>query len=95
MQIDIPTPCHGEWLEKSINCRPGTRGRVVQREDVRVLELGGDLDLAEEPFRAENSGQLGPQYLDRHLTVVFQILGEVDGSHAAGTHFFFNGVAVG
>ena len=68
---------------------------VVQREDVRVLELGSDLDLAEEPFRAKGGGQLGPQYLDRHLAMVFQILGEVHRRHAAGTHLFLDGVAVG
>ena len=41
--------------------------RVEQREDVRVLEVGGELDLGEEPLGADHGGELGPQDLERDL----------------------------
>ncbi len=34
--------------------------RVEQRQDVRVLEVGGGSDLAQEPLGADHGGQLGP-----------------------------------
>ena len=34
---------------------------VVQRQDVGVVQPGGDLDLAEEPGRPDLGGQLGAQ----------------------------------
>ncbi len=33
--------------------------RIEQRQDVRVLEVGGGFDLLHEPFNAEHSRQLG------------------------------------
>src|SRR2546425_2336212 len=43
---------------------------VDQRQDVGVVEASGNLDLAEEPLRAERAGQLGVQNLDRDGAVV-------------------------
>ena len=43
---------------------------VVERDDVRVREAGGDFDLEEEALGAERSGKLGPQHLDGHVAVV-------------------------
>lgn len=46
----------------------GTGGfpRVVQREDVRLLQLGRELDLTEEALSAERSGELGAEHLESH-----------------------------
>ncbi len=60
-----------------------------------MLEIGGGLDLLEEPLRAEYGGEFGPQHFHRHLAVVFQVFGEIDRGHAARTEFFLDGVAVG
>ncbi len=60
-----------------------------------MLQVGRDFDLFKEPLGSEDRGQLGPQYLDRDLAMVFQVLGEIHRRHAAGTRFFFNGIAVG
>ena len=68
---------------------------VEHAEDVGMLEPGGDLDLAGEPVGAERGGQLGAQHLDRHLAVVLQVLGEVDGGHAALAELALDAVAVG
>ena len=59
------------------------RAGVEQRQDVRVLQVGGRLDLAEEPVGADDRGQLRPQDLDRDLAVVLEVLGEVHRRHAA------------
>ena len=57
--------------------------RVEQREDVRMLQLGRDLDLTKEPRRPERGGEVFAQHLDRHLAMVLDVLGEVHGGHAA------------
>ena len=60
-----------------------------------MLQVCGDLDLFEKPFRTEGGGQLEPQHLDRDLAMVFEVLGEVHRRHAARTQLFLDGVAVG
>ena len=57
--------------------------RVVEAEDVGVLEVGGEPDLAEEPVGADGGGELGPQGLDGDLAAVAQVFREVDRGHAA------------
>ena len=52
-----------------------------------VLELGGDLDFPEEPIGPERRGQFRPEDLDRHLAVVLQVLGQIDGGHPALAQF--------
>ena len=47
--------------------------RVEQREDVRMLQIGGELDLGEEPLGAEHRGELGVQHLERDVAVVPQV----------------------
>ena len=59
--------------------------RVVQGKDVRVGEPGGDLDLPEKTLRPQGVGQLGLEYLDRHLPLVLDVPREVDRGHAPGT----------
>jgi hypothetical protein len=51
--------------------------RIVDREDVRVLQAGGELDLAHEALRAERVRQLGMQYLDRDEPLVAHVVREV------------------
>ena len=60
-----------------------------------MLEVGGGLDLGQEPLGADDRGQLGAQHLDRHLAVVLEVLGEVDRGHAAGAQLPLDAVAVG
>ena len=59
--------------------------RVEQGEDVGVLEFGGDPDLAEKAIAAEGGGELGQEHLDGDLTIVADVVGEVDDGHAAPT----------
>ena len=57
--------------------------RVEQRQDVRMLEPGGDADLAGEAVGAEGRGELGAEHFDGDLAVVLQVVGKVHGGHAA------------
>ena len=58
-----------------------------------MLELGDDVDLAEEPLGAQRRGELGPQDLERDLAVVLEVVGEVDGGHAALAELALDAVA--
>ena len=59
------------------------RPRVDQGEDVRMLELRRDGDLAQEPVGADGGGEIGVQNLDRDRTVVPQVAREVHHRHPA------------
>ncbi len=57
---------------------------LVDRDDVRVLHLGGDPPLLLESLaEARVVGELGGQDLQRHLAPVLELLGEVDDAHPA------------
>jgi len=75
--------------------RPRDAAAVVERQDVRVLQVGRNLDLLEEPLTAQDRGEFGTQDLERHLPVVLYVLGEVHGGHAAGAELAHNGVTIG
>ena len=60
-----------------------------------MLEVGGGLDLGQEPLGADHGGELGAQHLERDLAVVPEVLGEVDGGHAARAELALDAVAVG
>ena len=66
---------------------------VEQREDVRMLQVGGRLDLGQEALGAHEGGQLGLQDLQRDLSFVLEVVGQVDRRHAALTEFTLNRVA--
>src|SRR5574339_160359 len=58
--------------------------RYTVRSDVGVLEVGGGLDLGEEPLGPDDRGQLGPQHLDGDLAVVPKVLGPIHGQIGCG-----------
>jgi hypothetical protein len=57
--------------------------RVNQSEHVRVTQAGGDLHFALEPLHPEDLGEVRMEDLDRDRSAVLQVLGEIDGGHAA------------
>ncbi len=67
--------------------------RVVERENVRVLEAGGHPDLLQEPLRPEDRGELLTQHFHRHLAVVPDVVGEVDGRHPTPADLTLDGIA--
>ena len=60
-----------------------------------MLQVGGELDLGQEPLGAEHGAELGVQHLDRDLAVVLEVVREVDGGHAAGADLALEAVLVG
>ena len=48
-----------------------------------MLEIGGDLDLGEEAFGADDGAEFGLEDLDGDLAVVLEVVREVDRGHAA------------
>ena len=72
------------------------RGAAVEeRQDVRMLQARGGLDLHQEALGAEHGGEFGLEDLHRHLAVVLEVLGEVDGGHAARAELALDQVTVG
>jgi len=68
---------------------------MEQRQYMRVLDVGGDLDLLEKPLRTDDRRQLWMQNLDGNLTVVFEVLRGIDGGHATHAKLTLEGVSVG
>ncbi len=67
--------------------------RVVQRQDVGVLQTGGDLDLAQKALRAHRHGQLWAQHFERDGSIMFQVTGEIHRGHSAMAEFAVDRVA--
>ena len=60
-----------------------------------MLQIGGGLDLGQEPLGTDHGRELGAQHLDGDLTVVLDVVGEIDGGHAARAELALDPVAVG
>ena len=58
-------------------------------------EPGGEPDLALEALGAECGGELGAEDLDGDVAVVLEVVGEVDGGHAALAQLALEAVAGG
>ena len=55
----------------------------------------GESDLALEALGPERGGELGVEHLERDRPLVPEVVGEVDGGHAAAAELALEGVAVG
>ncbi len=69
--------------------------RIVERQDVRVLEVGGDPDFVQEPLGTDQGREFRAQHLERHLAVVLGVIGQVDGGHPALAQLSVDLVAIG
>jgi hypothetical protein len=68
---------------------------IEQRQDVRVLERRGGLDLLDEPLGAEDRRELRAQHLDRDPSLVLQVVGEIDRGHPPLAQVAFDAIAAG
>src|SRR5439155_18125764 len=68
---------------------------IEQRHDVRMIEPGGQVDLAHEPIRTELQGQLRAEHLDGDPAVVSYVVRQVDGGHATLAELELDRVAAG
>jgi hypothetical protein len=67
--------------------------RVVQRQDMGVLQVRRRLDLGEEPLGPDDSGQLWLEHLQRDLPLVLQVVGKIYRGHASLTELSLDVVA--
>ena len=65
-----------------------------QRHDVRVLELGGERDLALEALDGERAAASGREHLDHHLAAERGLAGDEDARHPAAAELAVQGVGV-
>ncbi len=72
---------------------PGLAG-VEDREDVGMLEPGGEADLALEALGAERRGELRVEQLEGDRAVVLEVRREPDRGHAAASELALERVAV-
>jgi hypothetical protein len=72
----------------------GGLARVVDGEDVGMLEPGREADLALEPVGTERSGELGQEHLERYRPVVLDVVGEKDRGHPAAPQLTLEDVAI-
>jgi hypothetical protein len=66
-----------------------------ERHDVRVLQRGGELDLAPEAVGAHRRRELGRQHLDHHAAAEGDLGGEVDAAHPAAAELALDPVRGG
>jgi hypothetical protein len=57
--------------------------RVIEREDVGMLQVGGGLDLVQKALGSHHGRESGFEDLERHLPAVPQVLGQIHRGHAA------------
>ena len=73
----------------------GRLATVVHREDVGVLQPGGEADLALEPFRPQGVTQVRMEHLEGDGPVVAEVVREVHRGHAAAAKLALDGIARG
>jgi hypothetical protein len=66
----------------------------VEREDVRVLQVGGDFDFPMEAVGATHGTELGPQDLQCDTPAVLQVFGEIYRGHPAPAELTLDPVAL-
>ena len=74
--------------------RPARLAGIEQREDVGMLELGGDPDLAEESLAGDGGHDRRAQHLDGDLAAELPVAREEHRRHAAPPHLALDDVAV-
>ena len=70
-------------VEEQAGCFAG----VEQRQQVGVLEIGGDANLAQEALGAEHCAELGIEYLERDIPGMLDVPRQIHGRHAAAANF--------
>jgi hypothetical protein len=69
--------------------------RIDEAQDVRMLQLRGELDLSLEPFPTNRRGEIRMENLDRYLTLVPNVSRQEHGCHSTASQFPFDLVSVG
>ena len=82
-------------VEERAASRPvgGDLARIDEGQNVGMLQVRGDADLAQEPLGAERGGELGLQDLERDRAIVLEVVREEDGRHAAAPELALERIA--
>ena len=67
--------------------------QIKERQDMRMQQIGGRLDLGQEAFTTYYGSQFRLQDLERNLPLVTYVLGQVDRSHPAFPKLMLDAVA--
>ncbi len=67
---------------------------VVQRQDVRVTQAGGESDLPQESIWSQRVGELRVQHLERDWAVMLEVVGKIDRGHTATPELALEHIAV-
>jgi hypothetical protein len=68
--------------------------RVVERQEIGVVQLGCYPDLPEKPLPSQNLGQAEVEHLERNVPVVLEVACEIDHGHAAVADLALDGVTI-
>jgi hypothetical protein len=66
----------------------------MQRQDIRMIQPGRDLDLSQKTFDTERSREFRAEHLECDGAIVLQIRGQVDDGHAAMAELALDRVAL-
>jgi hypothetical protein len=69
--------------------------RIVEGEDVGMIESGSEPDLSDESLSREGLGDFGAEDLDGHVAIVAEVTGEEDGGHPARAELAVDAVVLG
>jgi hypothetical protein len=69
--------------------------RVVQWQDVRVLEPSSVTNLLQETLDADSTHRLRRDHFDGNEPAVFNVTGQIDGPHTSVAEFLFEQVSIG
>jgi hypothetical protein len=100
-QGDVPSPQESLSQRLPLDVRHGVPelafglAKIEERQDVKMAELGGKLDLPEETLRPQARRQLGMDHLQCHRPVLTAIVGQVHRGHAAPAQLALHSVPVG
>jgi hypothetical protein len=67
----------------------------MDRDDVGMLQAGGELDLAKEPLGAKGLSQLRAKHLECHGAVVAEVVRQIHHGHPAATELPLDAIMSG
>ena len=69
--------------------------RVVEREDIGMIQAGGQLNLSKKALAAERFREIGTQDFDRDFAAVLVVVGQVDRGHTARSELAVESILMG
>jgi hypothetical protein len=95
LSFALEPPAKGFTFDKGhdVEQQPVRLTAVEQRQEIRVLQIRRDANLAEKALNAEHGAEVRIQNLERDAAIVPEVAREIDGRHAAGADLALDGIA--